>query len=217
VHQVRPAKLPTLETARFDLPSARPLAEVRERLLHHPWDGEIRRFADWWRVNEQSIGRVLSRAEELGAQLRQRRLTPVVAHGDAHAGNVLADQTSDAIWLVDWDEVALAPRERDRIFVIGSHIARPVLPHEEAAFFAGYGPVGIDADAVRFFRYERVLDDLAAFGRSMMDDAALDEAGRAEIAALTGTFLAPGGPVDSAEVVEPQAPDVVVHEEPTGR
>src|SRR5262249_31973892 len=55
------------------------------------------------------------------------------------------------VFVLDWDEVMLAPKERDFIFVRE--------PYAEA-FFRGYGAVTIDGRALTYYRWERVVQDL---------------------------------------------------------
>jgi Ser/Thr protein kinase RdoA (MazF antagonist) len=42
----------------------------------------------------------------------------VLCHADLHTWNVLVDSVGD-LWIADWDEAVLAPRERDLMFVVG--------------------------------------------------------------------------------------------------
>ncbi len=44
--------------------------------------------------------------------LRRERASWVVTHGEPHSANILRDATGD-LFLIDWDTVAIGPRERD--------------------------------------------------------------------------------------------------------
>ena len=158
------------------------------------------RFADLLATQAGRIGAMLMRFEELAGALRERPLGRVLCHADIHAANILV--TDDGgIMLVDWDGPMLAPRERDLLFVIGSRIARDVEPHEEAWFFAGYGDVAVDPDALIYYRYERVLEDIAEFASSVLLDDIQAEATRDGQTQLVASFFAPGGILETAERV----------------
>jgi spectinomycin phosphotransferase len=158
------------------------------------------RLGKFLREQTGRIDSMLERAEELGGRLRVRPLARLLCHADIHAANVLVADDG-RILLVDWDGPMLAPRERDLLFVIGSRIARAVEPHEEAWFFEGYGQVRVDPDAIVYYRYERILEDLGEIGTSVFGDGALPgESGESQVA-LAESFFGTGGILESVERV----------------
>ena len=180
----------------FALPSA---AHVRKVLGQPPSvdSPPAVRLRTFLVENGGRIGAMLERAEQLGARLRDRRFERVLVHSDIHAANVLVADDG-RILLVDWDGPMLAPRERDLLFVIGSRIARDVQPPEQAWFFEGYGDVPADGEAIVYYRYERILEDIGEFARSVFDDH-LPEASRESQVALVESFFVPGGILESVE------------------
>ena len=183
----------------FGLPSA---AMVTQVLAEQPSVGSpaAERLRAYLGENRGRIGSMLERAQELGAQVRGRPLAHVLCHSDIHAANVLVAADGDIV-LADWDGPMLAPRERDLLFVIGSRIARAVEPHEEAWFFEGYGEVSVDRDAIVYYRYERIIEDIGEFARSVFHGLDLPESSRTEQAAMVKSFFEPTGIVETAERV----------------
>lgn len=148
----------------------------------------------------ERIGSMIERAEQLGARLRNRPFDRVLCHADIHAANILVADDG-RILLVDWDGPMLAPRERDLLFIIGSRIARDVQPHEEAWFFEGYGQVDVDREAIVYYRYERILEDIGEFATSVLSDPDIPEASREAQGRLAESFFAPDGIVETVERV----------------
>ncbi|PZF79348.1 phosphotransferase [Jiangella anatolica] len=123
-----------------------------------------------WRDGAELLGALTARAAVLGARLRDRPARRVVCHTDAHLGNVLLGD--DAVWLIDWDDAALAPPERDLMFVVGGLPGyAPVGERELGWFAAGYGDVGADPDRLAYYRAVRALVDLTEFGEQLLDGA----------------------------------------------
>jgi len=85
----------------------------------------------------------------------------VICHGDPHLGNVLVD---GQLHLIDWDDVILAPREQDLMFMLGGMgDVGPTTSAQLDAFLAGYGPHTIDQDAIHYYRHVRALEDVVGW------------------------------------------------------
>ncbi len=174
----------------FGLPSAELVRSLLAGLGRPRSGAAAERLDDVLRERAARIASMIERAEELGSILRRRRFRRLLCHADIHAANILV--TDDGgILLVDWDGPMLAPRERDLLFVMGSRIARDVEPHEEAWFFEGYGEVAVDPEALVYYRYERVLEDIGEIGRSVFEQPGPSEASRASEVRLLERLFAP--------------------------
>ena len=188
----------------FALPSAAKVRRMLAVIGEGPFEGpSAARFIAFLREHDDRIRQVLGRAEELGARLRRKSFENVVCHADIHAANILVSEDG-RISLIDWDgppDPMIAPRQRDLLFVVGSRIARTVEPQEEDLFFEGYGPVAIDREELIYYRYERIVEDLGEFGDTILLDPDTSELARAEAVDIVEGIFAPGGMVESAEVV----------------
>lgn len=104
---------------------------------------------------------LVARAQELAAAPGAEPHEFVLCHADIHAGNLLL-QAGGALHLVDWDTVMLAPRERDLMFIGGAQGFVGYTPEQETElFYRGYGPVRVNQAALAYYRYERIVEDLA--------------------------------------------------------
>src|SRR5918994_900649 len=87
------------------------------------------------------LGALADRADRLGGELAAAPAPQVLCHADLHTWNVLVEDAG-RLWIADWDEAVLAPRERDLTFVVGGGIGHGLVgPSEEASFLEGYGQV----------------------------------------------------------------------------
>jgi spectinomycin phosphotransferase len=178
VHAVRPppalARLVGRESFR---PSRRELVGDLEALLATAGDPLARELAGCWRARRGVIDRLVGRADELGRQLSGLPFPQVLCHADLHTWNVLVD-ADEQLWIVDWDEAILAPRERDLMFVVGGIARGLVAPADTARFFQGYGRVAVDPRLLAYYRTAWAVQDIAAYGEQVLMSPAAGEATR---------------------------------------
>jgi spectinomycin phosphotransferase len=142
-----------------------------------------------WVAHQSTIHTILTSLETLAGVLRSRTFSYVICHGDLHARNLIRDRAGQ-VFVIDWDEVMLAPKERDFLFV------RP--PHA-AAFWQGYGQVEIDWVALTYFLWERVVQDLIECTGNVWFREDWGEESRLEAAQLLEVILAEDrGHIDAA-------------------
>lgn len=118
--------------------------------------------------NRATILELIARTEQLAQQLQEQPLTYTVCHTDLHAGNFLID-TSGFLYIVDWDAPLWAPKERDLMFAgagLGNGWHKPAA--EEAFFYQGYGPTDVSSTALAYYRYERIIQDIAEFCNQLL-------------------------------------------------
>ncbi len=109
---------------------------------------------------------------------------------------MLRDQT-DHMFVIDWDDVMLAPKERDFIFVREAQVAGSAL-QDTPPFFQGYGQTEIDWIALTYYRCERVVQDLIEFAKEVFFRKDLGEETKADSVQLFGDIFAEGGMIDAA-------------------
>ena len=106
---------------------------------------------------------LVARAEGLALTLGPRPAEFVLCHSDIHAGNVLIDSSS-ALYIVDWDDAIFAPKERDLMFIGAGLWGNGRAPQEEEVlFYQGYGQTQINPAGLAYYRYERIVQDIAVF------------------------------------------------------
>lgn len=130
--------------------------------------GAIERdLAAFWRRGRAEIRALVERFEALGHQLRAARPPLVLCHADVHPNNVLIDR-DDRLWIVDWDDAQLAPKECDLMMGVGGLGNYPAGPREAGWFLSGYGSTEIDPVALAYYRHVRALGDISANGEQVL-------------------------------------------------
>ncbi len=169
LHEVPPpaaAELPvpveTFQAWRRDL--IEPIAETAAHPGRDPISG---RFATVWRDHREEIGALVALTDSTAERLRGRPAACVLCHTDLHTWNVLVD-ADGRLWIVDWEEAMLAPRERDLMFAIGGGLGRGLVSADDtAAFLQGYGQTTVDEELLAYYRIARALEDIAACGEEI--------------------------------------------------
>lgn len=170
-----------------DLPSSITL-HIKRDTFSPEWRNQVRVFLE--RINKETFkepvaaetaaflksksGQTLEmvgRSEKLANRLQKRHPEFILCHADIHGWNLLIDEDG-ALFMVDWDTLVFAPKERDLMFV-GSGLGDSgySTEEEEAHFYEGYGPVRIDPKAIAYYRYERIIEDIAVYcGQLLLSD-----------------------------------------------
>ena len=115
----------------------------------------------------KEIERLVEQAEALSIKLKDHEMKYVLCHSDIHGGNVLIDE-KNSIYIVDWDEPILAPKERDLMFIGGGVANVWNKPEEEVAFYKGYGLTEINNTLLAYYRHERILEDIAIYCQEIL-------------------------------------------------
>jgi spectinomycin phosphotransferase len=154
------------------------------------------KLAGFMQAKRVEIDRLLERAEELAAELQSKPLELVLCHSDFHGGNILISE-GDELYIVDWDNPVLAPKERDLMFIGGGIDKIWKSEREEAVFYQGYGKTEIDRSVLAYYRYERIIEDLAVICQQLLST----EEGGADRQRSLGWFVSnfePGNTLDIA-------------------
>ncbi len=113
--------------------------------------------------NSSNTLELVKRAEYCAEILQGQSLEYIVCHADIHGWNLLIDENG-TLYIVDWDTLIYAPKERDLMF-IGSGLGDSGYSprEEEALFYKGYGQTEINHIAIAYYRYERIIEDIALY------------------------------------------------------
>jgi spectinomycin phosphotransferase len=141
--------------------------QVKARKYDDPFQKEL---ADFWLENHETIATILERTEALAKRMQETNPEFVLCHADIHTANLLLTD-DDEIYIVDWDETLLAPKERDLLFVIGSIFNDTSEGRWEQLFFEGYDETEVDPLALAYYRYDWCVEDIGEFAEDVFGGA----------------------------------------------
>lgn len=145
-------------------------AQVESETYPDPTAAKLARFMQ---SKRDEISHLVVRAEQLGLALQASRLHFVLCHSDIHPGN-LHISSDRKLYIVDWDNPIFAPKERDLMFMGAGMGNGGPGGREEALFYRGYNATrpdlqeDVDLNALAYYRYERIIQDFAAFCQQLL-------------------------------------------------
>ena len=96
----------------------------------------------------------ISNTKSLARRTKNENLPFVLCHTDIHGGNIMKD-SREKLYLVDWENVILAPKEAD-LFIFADADCSPMFCKEA------------NADAVAYYKIRRDLEDIWEFLRGLL-------------------------------------------------
>ena len=169
------------------------LDQAAERTHEGPVASDL---AGFLREKRSPIRHLVSRAEQLAGVLTRQPPESCLCHGDLHAGNILADW-EDRLYVVDWDTLILAPKERDLMFV-GGGVGGVWNQEEQIEWFdQGYGPAEVDRVSLAYYRFERIVQDISEICEEIFTGSRSCEEQKVMLGQLAAQFE-PGNVVEIA-------------------
>jgi spectinomycin phosphotransferase len=145
---------------------------------------------------------LINRAERYAQVLQEQPSPFILCHADIHGWNLLIDHQA-ALYMVDWDTLLFAPKERDLMFIGSGPGDSGYTPQqEEAMFYQGYGQTDVNQIALAYYRYERIIEDLAVYCNQIFLS---DQGGKDRLTAVENvkSNYQPNGTINKAIQADP--------------
>ena len=168
------------------------MARIKQENFVDPVAAELAAFLT---SKRNEIFKLIERVEESVQPLLHKDQEFVVCHADIHGWNLLIDDRTGALHVVDWDTLVLAPKERDLMFIGAGLADSGYTPVQEIEmFFGGYGQTSIDCNAITYYRCVRNIEDLVDYCRWVFLSEAVGEDRRQAVDSVR-SFFQPNGAV----------------------
>jgi spectinomycin phosphotransferase len=169
-------------------------AQAEKKVFTEPTAAKL---VEFMKSKRSEVTHLIERSEKLASELQSKPLELALCHTDIHGGNILISNNND-LYIVDWDDPILAPKERDLMFIGGGIDEIWKSKRDEAFFYEGYGKTEINIPALAYYRYERIIEDLVV----ICDQLLLTHEGGADRERSFGWFTSnfePGNTIEFAE------------------
>jgi len=136
------------------------LERIEKEAFNEPVAIEL---ADFLKTKKNETLELIKRTEQFAQMLLEQLPGFILCHADIHGWNLLIDN-NEALYMVDWDTLIFAPKERDLMFIGGGLGNSGYTPQEEETmFYQGYGQTNINQIAIAYYRCERIIEDIAVY------------------------------------------------------
>jgi spectinomycin phosphotransferase len=154
------------------------MKSFQAQVENHTFDEPVAsKLAGFTKSKRTKINHIIERADKLALEVQSQSLEFVLCHTDIHGGNILLSRVgqlphpTEKLYIVDWDDILLAPKERDLMFIGGGIDQIWKSRRDETVFYEGYGEARINIAALAYYRYERVIEDLAIICEQLLTTA----------------------------------------------
>ena len=178
------------------------LAQFMAQIEHDTFTDPIaQELATFLNGKRKEIDQLLHKFAWLLAAFPAQASEFVLCHADIHAWNLLLTPENQ-LYMVDWDTLIFAPKERDLMFIgagLGGH--GHSREDEERFFYQGYGATPLSLKALAYYRYERIIEDIVVYCQQIFltDDGGEDR--QQAVHYVRANFL-PDGTIDLANRYE---------------
>ena len=136
------------------------LARIEAERFAEPIAAELAAFL---KIKSAETRELVEQTSQMAQQMQTQPRDFILCHADMHAWNLLVT-ASGSFYIVDWDTLIFAPKERDLMFIgSGLHGGGHTPQEEEALFYRGYGPTPINPIAIAYYRFERIIEDIGVY------------------------------------------------------
>lgn len=121
------------------------------------------KMALFLKSKSSEILKLVERAEALAITFQKQPIDYLLCHADMHGWNLIVDEEA-ALYIVDWDTLIFAPKERDLMFIgAGIWDSARTPAEEESLFYQGYGQAEINHAVLAYYRFERIIQDIGDY------------------------------------------------------
>jgi spectinomycin phosphotransferase len=140
------------------------LQQIEDQTFNDPVAIQLKTFLLSKRAK---ILNLIQHTGQLVAAVQTQTAEFVPCHADIHAANLLVDHEG-GLHILDWDDLILAPKERDLMYIGAGICGVWDKASEGILFYEGYG-TSPDPTLITYYRCNRIIEDIALFSEHILE------------------------------------------------